>query len=216
MKLGTISEVIWRVYQNGRASATSQNLSPADIFQLCQMAYGDAFRKVWYETEPDSRMDLIGGVLEIKEFELGEPSFDGSRRINIPDDVLRLPRGADVANLFPVSNNDCGGGLLITPTQVSPGEENFYKGAEFKNFHFFVQKGRGINTYNFPPCIKKVGVERIYASKDLDVSLDIGFTIALNVLGISLGIKTYIPTSDNASNPNKDQLKAQLEAQQSR
>ena len=212
MTLQSVTETIWVFYQNGVVSATSRKLKEEDISQMVKMAYGVILRSRYYEAPPEERMDLIGGSLDIKKYELSEPNVQGMRRAIIEDEVIRMPKSSDVVNVYPVSEGgECGDSLNLEVTQVSPGEENFYLTADFNNFYFFVQKGKGINTYHLPPCIKAIEVERIFSDKEVDVPLDMAFDISMSVLGLSLKIKEFIPTADNSFDRNKNELRYQLE-----
>jgi hypothetical protein len=216
MELNKIYEVCWVFYQEGVVAATSQKLKEADIAQMVKMSYGVILRSRYYEAPPDERMDLIGGSLDIKKYDLGEPNNQGMRRALIPDEVVRMPKSSDVTNVYPISEGDCGDSSNWEVTQVSPAEENFYLTPDFNNFFFFVQKGKGINVYHLPPCIKSVEVERIYADKEMDIPLDMAFDIAISVLGVSLKIKEFVVTIDNSYDRNKNELRYQLEKQEAK
>lgn len=216
MQLNQVSEVVWVFYQSGVVSATAQKLKEADIDQMVKMSYGVILRSRYYEAPTEERMDLIGGSLDIKKYDLSDPNMQGMRRAIIEDEVIRMPKSADVVNLYPVAEGHCGDSLNLEVTQVSPGEENFYLTPDFNNFFFFVQKGKGINTYHLPPCIKAVEIERIYANKEVDIPLDMAFDIALSVLGVSLKIKEFVVTIDNSYDRNKNELRYQLEKQEAK
>ncbi len=217
MKLKQLSEIVWRYAQQGRAMATNQTFRQADIEQYCSMAYGNMLRQRYYENKKmmeDEGTDFYSGDLDTKNFDLGEANYNGMRRADIPEEVLRLPKNSDIVNVYPVGG-ECKEAVGEI-TQVMPGEENFYLGAEFSDFLFFVQKGRGINTYHVPPCIKQIAVERVYITEDLDIPNDMAFDIANFVLGITLKIKDFIPMTDNSFNANRNQLRYQIEEQQSK
>lgn len=216
MRLDQVSETTWVFYQSGIVSATAQKLKEADIDQMVKMSYGIILRSRYYEAPPEERMDLIGGSLDIKKYDLSEPNIQGMRRAIIEDEVIRMPKSADVVNVYPVAEGQCGDSLNREVTQVSPGEENFYLTPDFNNFFFFVQKGKGINVYHLPPCIKAIEVERIYANKEVDIPLDMAFDIALSVLGVSLKIKEFVVTIDNSYDRNKNELRYQLEKQEAK
>lgn len=201
-----VSEIVWKFYQSGRPSSTAQQLSQKDIEQFVLFGYGSFLRKKFYE-EPGT--DFYADALDTREYDLGEMMANGMRRALIKDDVVRLPRNADVVNVYPIGS--CSGNEVQEITQVQPGEETFYFSADFASFQFFVQKGKGINTYHVPLCVKKLQVERIYVSDDLDIPLDVAYDIALQVLQVSLKVKEFIPTADNSFDANKNQLRYNLE-----
>lgn len=214
MILKQLSEVVFKAYSSGRPSATSRTFSEKDMEQLCIMALGNVLRQRYFDnkkTGENGNLDLIGGSLDIKEYELTEPNVMGMRRAVIKDEVVRMPRSVDVTNIYPVSEGDCAGNVTDTIPLVQPGEENFYTTPEFEFFKFAVQKGRGLNTYHLPPCITKIQVERIYVQNDLDIPLDIAYEISLSVLGVTLKIKEFLPTQDNSMDANKNELRYQLE-----
>lgn len=217
MTLKNLSEVVWRFYQNGRASANNQNLRQADIDQMCRMSFGILLRKRYFEGKAENEgTDIQAGSLDLKEFDLSEPNRVGMRSAVMQDELLRMPKNSDITNVYPVTGEDCGESVNGEITQVMPGEENFYLGEEFSDFQFFVQKGKNINTYNLPPCIKKIQVERIYVSDDVDVPLDMAYEISLSILGLTLNIKEFVPINDNSFDANKNQLRYQLEKQEAK
>lgn len=189
MKIKQVTEVVWRTYNEGKANVTKQTFQKADIYQAVLMAFGSLMLQRFYATKKKAAGDeyyFFSGDLDTKEYELSEPKFKGLRRVLIPDEVVRLPQNADIVNVYPVGEG-CGENEIGEITQVMPGEENFY--IDDDDFKFFVQKGKGINTYHIPPCVKKISVERIYVTDDMDISLDMAFDIAQQVWKITLGIK---------------------------
>lgn len=216
MILKQLSEIVFNFYNNGRSSATNVTFSKQDIFQFCVLAYGNILRQRYYENRAyneNANLDMIGSGLDIKEYPLSEPNIKGMRRAIITDEVIRLPRSIDVTNIYPVASGNCPEAQGDSIPLVQPGEENFYTDPEFEFFQFAVQKGKGINTYHLPSCIEKIQVERMYISNDLDVPVDIGFDVAMSVLGVSLKIQGFIPTADNSFDANKNQLRYQIEKQ---
>jgi hypothetical protein len=219
MDLKQISEVIYKASNNGRPSATSRTFSEKDIEQFAKMSFGNVLRQRYFDDKKmndGGNLDMIGGSLDIKEYELTEPNTQGMRRAVMKDEVVRMPRSMDVTNIYPVATGDCDGSVGDSITLVQPGEENFYLSPDFEFFQFAVQKGKGINTYHLPACITKIQVERIYVSDGLDIPLDIAFEISLSVLGVVLKIKEFLPTADNSFDPNKNELRYQLEKQEAK
>jgi hypothetical protein len=76
-------------------------------------------------------------------------------------------------------------------TQVAPAEENFYiNDPELKEFIFYVVKGKGLNFYNLPLCVKSVIVEATYEiGNETEVDMGLGSMIVDQILGVVLGIK---------------------------
>ncbi len=219
MILKQLGEVIFKYTNSGRPSATAQTFSQRDIEQFSKMALGNILRQRYFENKAsgdNGSLDMIAGSLDIKEYELSEANMVGMRRAVIKDEVVRMPRNSDVTNVYPLATGDCEASAGESITQVQPGEENFYIGPDFSFFQFFVQKGKGLNTYNLPSCIKAIQVERIYVSDDLDISLDVAYEIAMSVLGVTLRIKEFQPTIDNSMDANKNQLRYQLEQQEAK
>jgi hypothetical protein len=191
MKLNNVTEVVWRWYQDGNASTKKQTLRQPDIEQAVTMGYANVMRDIFYASKKgrESGGDeyyFYSGDLTIREFDLTEADIQGMRRALIPDEVARLPRNADITNVYPIGTCN---GLNGEITQVQPGEENFYLSADFKDFLFFVQKGRGVNTYHLPPCVKKIAVERIYITADMEISIDVAFDIMKVVIQLLFGVK---------------------------
>ena len=82
-----------------------------------------------------------------------------------------------------------------------------------KDFLFFVQKGNKIDTYNVPPCIQKIEVERAFMEDELDIPLDVAYNISIQILGVTLKVRGFVPTEDNPADGNRNQLRYQLEQQ---
>lgn len=212
MTLKNLSEIVWRLFQSGRSSATNQSLRQADIDQMCRMGFGIVSRKRYFEGKADNEgTDFFAGSLDEREYDLSESDINGRRSAVIPvtDNVMRLPKNSDITNVYPVADGECSESISGEVTQVMPGEENFY--LDIDSYLFFVQKGKRIDTYHLPPCIKKIKVERIYIDDDVDISLDVASEIAMQVLGVSLNIKEFFPVADNSYDSNKNQLRYQIE-----
>lgn len=190
MKLIQVSEVAWRWYNEGNANVAKQTFRQADIQQAVLMAYAGIMRDLFNANKRLGNQDeyyFYSGDLSQNEYDLTEATIQGMRRALIPEDVVRLPRNADITNVYPIGTCN---GISGEVTQVRPGEENFYLAPEFKDFLFFVQKGKGINTYHLPPCVKKIAVERIYVALDMEISLDVAFNIMKSVISDILGVKS--------------------------
>jgi hypothetical protein len=217
MQLKQVVEVVWRFYQDGRASATNQNLRKGDIFQMCLMEVGYQMKMRFYESRKageGEKTDFEAGMLGVREYQLGEKSYQGKRSAIYKEQVLRLPKNADVTNVYMVASN-CTGDVNGLLTQLQPGEENFHINDPDSSFPFFVQKGNAIDTYNIPPCVDKIEVERIYTDENLDIPDDIAYQVANTILQISLKVKGVItPTTDNTQDGNDNQLRYQLEKQE--
>jgi len=218
MKLKQVSEVIWQIYNKGRAKATAQTYNKNDIKQLVTMGVGQKMRARYIEGKKlDVRNDYYyyTGDLDSKPYDLGEANMIGMRRIEIPDDIIKLPNNMDIVNVYPVGScKGTDGSKQIT--QVAPGEENFYLTAAFEDFWFFREKGKGLNFYHIPPCVKQIEVERVYVNDNLDVSLDLCYDVGTEILGIIFKAKQTIivkPT-DNPYQPDAVELRKKLEEQQ--
>lgn len=213
MKISTISEVIWSLLQSGNANVQKQTFDKADVQQLLKMAVGNSFREMYYASKKESRFNepdyfFSSPLLQVKRFELTEPNMVGLRRADMSEfDLYRLPRNSHFTNIYPVASEaGCGNDEVGEITLVSPGEENFYAtDPDLSSFQFAVVKGRGLNTYNIPPCIKSVDIEAMYdLDDDVDVTLDIAFSSASTVLA------RLLQTND-ATGQTQKQLKHDLE-----
>lgn len=214
MILQQISEIVWQWYNEGRQSAANQKLSQRDIEQYCIMAIGDVLRKRYYENKSAGNEDItdfISTSLESKEYPLSSPTMNGMRKAVVTDNVIRLPRSQDVVNILPIADGNCQESISESITLVQPGEENFYQGADFSGFQYAVLKGKNINTYNLPNCVKAILVERMYLDENTDFSTDVAFEAATFVLGTALKIKDIKPISDNNNDANRNELRYQLE-----
>ncbi|SRR5712692_5706333 len=218
MILKTLGEITWRFYNEGRSSATNQTLKELDILQYCRIAFANIVRQLYYANKKMNDGDeyyFSSPVLDIKTFDLSDPNGVGMRRADMSEfDLYRLPKNSHIPNVYPVGQA-CGTEDVGQITQVQPGEENFYLGPEYEAFMFYVVKGRGINTYHVPPCIKKVDVEATYDNDKVDVSDDIAFDVANQVLGVALRIPGFLgkDTDNPYLPPQSIQLKRALQQQ---
>lgn len=203
MKLKILREIVWRLYQNGKAQANNQNLIKADIEQKVKLLFADAMRQRYYESR---KLDEFGRadysfsspILQIKRFKLSDANEQGSfRRCDMGDfDLYRLPANSHFTNIYPVGN--CGTDEVGEITQVSPGEENFYiNDPDLKQFIFYVVKGRGINFYNTPLCVKEMDIETTYdITEDVDIDMSIASAIVDQILNVALAIKKQYYSAD--------------------
>ena len=214
MNLEMLSEVVWNYYDGGRPTATNQTLEQDDIRAMVTMQLAEQLKMRFYESRKDVDGDktvFIAGLLSTKRYDLGDSDAKGKRVAICKDEVIRLPKGYDKTSVYMVSDGCTGltDGML---PPVQPGEENFYiNDQNMKSFKFHVEKKEKIETFNVPPCVKKIEVERIFATDDLDVPADVAYDVATQVLGISLKVRGFIPTEDNSMDGNRDQLRRQLE-----
>lgn len=194
MILKNIIELTWRLYQNGRAYANNQYVLKQDIEQKAKLLFADAIRQRFYESRklddfgrPD--WSFISPLLEIHRFELEDK--DGFRRADMNGfSMYRIPGNSHITNVYPIGN--CKNDEVGEITQVNPGEENFYaKDPDFSDTMFFVIKGKGINVYNCPPCIKHLDIEASYDAKpeELEVDSAIASAIVDQILNVGLAIK---------------------------
>lgn len=219
MILKTVGEFTWRWIQDGRASATAQTLREADVIQFCKAAYGNIQRQLYYANKRLNEGDdsyFYSPALDIKRFTLSDANGVGMRRADMSKfDLYRLPRNKHITNIYPVGQG-CGMGDVGEVTLLdNPGEENFYLGPDFSDFMFGVVKGRGINTYHIPPCIKEVDIEAPYDNDSIDITPDVAFDVASQVLGIALRIPGYIgkDTDNPYQTPQSLALKRALQQQ---
>lgn len=218
MIITQLSEIVWRFYQDGRAASTAQSFTEADILQMCKLAYSDMMRQLYYASKKLNDGDeyyFYSGILSVKRFKLSDANMKGMRRADMSGvEIYRLPKNSNFTTVYAVGCSDNDGEAL---TQVQPGEEVFYEGnSEFSLFKFYVPKGQGINTYNLPPCVKALDVETTFDDPKMEVSLDIGYNIAQQILGVTLRIPGFAgkETDNSFSPPHAIQLKNRLAAQQ--
>lgn len=216
MKLKQISEVIWVWYDGGRPSATNVTLKKKDMEQMVFMQVADQMKMRFYESRKNNdgeKTDFLAPLLTSKQYPIGEANYQGKRSAVYKEEVIRLPKNCDVTNVYLVASN-CEGTVNLDLTQVQPGEENFYiNDSDLKFFKFFVQKANKIDTYNVPPCIEKIEVERAFMQDDLDIPLDVAYDISVQILGVSLKVRGFVPLEDNSADANRNQLRNQLEEQ---
>lgn len=219
MTIKQLSEVLYKVYTDGRAKATAMKLTQNDITQMVMLAYGGLLRDRYKESkkldefgEPD--YSIISPVLDIKEFKLSEANGAGMRRADMSKyDIYRLPKNGHITNISMVGGA-CTTDEIGNITLVQPGEEKFYLKPKYNFFKFGAIVGRGINFYHIPDCVTKIEVETSYNSDDADVSMDIGVQIFLQVMGVLFKEKQFpIKVLDNSMDPNVIDLRRRLTSQ---
>jgi len=196
MTIKDLQELVWRWYLNGKPQASNQQLLKADIGQKIKLLFADSMRQRYYESmaadqfrQPD--YSFVSPILSVKRFQLGDPDIKGKRRADMGTfDLYRLPKNSHFTNVYPVAEG-CGNQEVGEITQVAPGEENFYIGnPDLSSYYFYVVKGRGIDTFNLPPCIKGLDIECTYdVGGDTDIDMSIASQIIDQILNVALGIK---------------------------
>ena len=189
MILKSVSELTWRFYQNGKGSVKDQTFKQLDLEQMLKLAVANEFRVQYYASRRESRFgepdySFFSPLLTTKIFPLPEAdNMIGRRRIDMSEfDLFRFPGNMHIPNVYPVGEG-CGNQEVGEITQVKPAEENFYiNDPDMATFQFFVPKGRGLNTYHIPPCIKELEVESTFLTDETDISMDIAYTAAGNVI----------------------------------
>jgi len=222
MKIKTLSEIIYKFYSEGRPKATATTFNERDIAQMVRLNFAELIRQQYYASKkmdeynrPD--YSFISPILSIKRFELPEPNDRSMRRADMGAyDLLRLPKNEHFTNVYFVGEgcvNDDAGEI----TQVEPGEENFYiNNPDLSFFKFYVVKGRGINTYNVPACIKSLDIETTYSDDEIDIDMAMGYEIASAMLGLMLKIKQVpLKILDNNYAPQPTELKHRLQEAES-
>lgn len=220
MLLSELSETTWQFYSDGRARSTSRNFSQRDVQQFLKLSVAEVFRLLYFASKRNkdgNAFYFISPLLSIQQFPLSEANMIGMRRADmIAFDLFRMPHDAHITNAYPVGCND--GGDYKSISLVEAGEEYFYAGnAKFKSYKFGVVKGRGINTYNLPPCVKSLDVESTFDSTDLDpdISLDVAYEASNMTLGKMIGIPEFMNTgTDNSVSHLQKNLRQRLSTQQ--
>lgn len=220
MILKQLSELIFKFANEGRPKATARTLSMIDIEQMVSVDFGMFLRQRYYESkklnefgEPD--YSAISAILGVIEFKLSDANNVGMRRADMSAfDLYRIPFDGHITDMYPIGGT-CGSDEVGKISLVKAGEEKFYLKPKFDFFLFAVVKGRGINFYHLPPCVKAVAIEATYNSKDVDVSFDLCFQIANHILGVVLKLPDFLnKVIDNPYSPPQIQLKRALQQQQ--
>lgn len=196
MILNTLAEIIWNVYQDGRPNANEQKLNQSDIIQMCRTSASNNFRQQYLfgqkiipgkkliPVAEESEFYFVSPLLAVKRFPLTDADNQGMRRADMSTfDLYRLPKNAHIKNIYMV-NNQCDGEKTREVNLVQNGEERFYLKPKFKSFQFATIVGRGLNTYNVPPCVENIDVETTFDNDNVDISMDIAFDVTSEVLGI--------------------------------
>jgi hypothetical protein len=215
MYLSVVGEIVWQFYAEGREKATNQSFSKQDVTQHARMAFANYMRQLYYNNKQLNDGDeyyFSSPILSIMRFPLTDPNAVGKRRADMSNfDLYRLPKNSHFTNVYLVGCDSDG----ISISQVQPSEENFYLTPEYNFFKFYVPKGRGIDTYHVPPCVKNVDIETTYDNDNVDITLDIAFEVANSVLGVILKIPGFVNWSiDNPYSKPQMVLKNKLQEQQ--
>lgn len=195
MTLDILSEFVWNWYQNGMPDATRQFLEEDDIQQMVRMSAANNFRQQYIfgqkilparriQPPPDEHeYYFLSPLLKVIRFKLSDADELAMRRADMGKyDLYRLPKNAHFTNIYMV-NFACAGLKKAELTLVPNGQEKFYAGKpKFASIVFGSIVGRGINTFNVPPCISSLDVETTYDDDSADISLDICFDVAVDVL----------------------------------
>lgn len=217
MILDTLSEIILEAYNSGRVKSTNKSFAKQDIYQMAKMSFSNSIREMFYASKKLNDGDeyyFTSPLLEVKKYPVGELINERYRRVEMcGQDFFRLPKNAHFTNFYPVG---CGQNNLEI-TQVQPAEENFYLGADFNFYIFCVSKGKGLNFYNLPPCVKFIEVEATYdLGSQTEVPLDMCFDILNNVLGVTLRVPGFgNKVVDNAYSAEQLNVKQKLATQDS-
>lgn len=217
MLISELAEVVWSFYQDGRINATKQTYREADILEMCKMCLGNMQRQVnlgGRKAGVNDEYYAMAPLLSIQRFELGEVDTSGKRRADMAKfDLYRLPHNAHVVNVYPSSDGCEENQRGKTIPQLSPGEENFYLSEKFNFFQFYVVKGRNIDAYHLLPCTKYIDVESTFSTDEIDVSLDMAYEIAQEVLGITLRIPGFLhkETDNPYITPQMQQLRRNIQ-----
>jgi hypothetical protein len=220
MLLSELSETIWQVYSDGRPRSTSRNFNQDDVRQFLKLSIAEVLRLLYFSSKRNKDGDafyFISPLLSIQKFTLGEPNLIGKRRADMSDfDLFRMPHDAHIVSIYPVGCNTQGDFKSIS--LVEAGEEYFYAGnSKFKKYQFGVVKGRGVDTYNLPPCIKFLDIEASFNSNDLDpdVSLDVAYEAGSLTLGKMIGVPEFMNSgTDNSLTHLQRNLRQRLPNQQ--
>lgn len=220
MIIKQLVDIVYDYYYEGRSKATAQTLSKANVGQMVMLSYGQILRDKFKQSKKEDKFNeadytYAAPILDIKEIPLSEANVIGMRRADMSQyDLYRLPKDGHIVNMYPIGGT-CGSEEIGKVTLVKAGEENFYLGPKFSFFQFGVIKGKGINCYHLPPCVSKLAVETTYNSNDIEVTFDLGYEVALSVLGIMFKEKQFpIKIIDNPYDANVVDLKHRLQEQQ--
>ncbi len=196
MILKSVIELCWRLYQNGKAYANNQYVIKQDMEIKMKLLFADALRQRYYESKklddfgrPD--YSFISPLLEVKRFDLVDNEEYRFKRCDTSKyNLYRLPGNSHITNVYPVGS--CSNDEIGEITQVNPGEENFYANdPDFSDVMFFVIKGKGINAYNIPPCVKSLDIEATYDGDASEFDIDSGMASVIidQILNVGLAIK---------------------------
>jgi hypothetical protein len=219
MFLSELSEITWQFYGEGRQKATTRSYGQQDVHEFLKMSVAEVLRLLYFSSKRNKDGDafyFISPLLSIQNFPLSDADAMGMRRADmIKYDLMRAPHESHITNVYPKGCGDIGQSIDILE---NPGEEFFYAGkGKFKFFKFGVIKGRGINTYNLPACVKSIDVEGTFVGRDVDpdISLDVAYEASNLTLGKMIGIPEFTNKGvDNSLSPLQKNLRQRLSNQQ--
>lgn len=208
MILDTLADIVLIFYNEGRNSASVRTFDKRDMMQYLRIAASDIMRTLYLQNKKLNEGEeyyFLSPLFSIKRFSLTDPDATGMRRADISgNDFYRMPKNAHITNIYPIGDGCIGSDGEITLSQVQPGEENFYTKPKYQFFKFYVIKGKGINTYHLPSCIKSIDMEATFDNDNVDISLDVAFRAANQVLATALHVPGfYAKQVDNSYSPQQ-------------
>jgi len=220
MLLSVLEDLNWQVYNDGRAKATNRSFDRRDIRQFLILAVNEVWRILYASSRRNKDgvpFYFVSPTLSIQPFTLGDSNLIGMRRADMSEmELFRMPHDMHFISIYPKGCND--GGDYKSISLVDPGEEYFYAGnPQFKSFRFARVMGRGLNTYNLPPCVTGLDVEATFHSDAIDpeISSDVAYDASNIVLGRFVGIPEFQNMqTDNSFSPAQKMLRQRLPSQQ--
>lgn len=206
MLQSVLSDLIYQIYNSGRPKSSNRNYDERDVLLFSKVSLGNVLRVRYYEgIKNGGGQDLyfLSPLLSIQEFPLNDADIMGVRRADMSAfDMYRAPHNSNIVNIYPKGCDTVSKAISL----VEPGEEYFYTDGKFSAFKFGVVKGRGINTYHLPPCVKALVVEATFDGEDkdgnpidVDIPHDIAYDVSNQVLNRLIGIPDFM--NKNVDNP---------------
>lgn len=220
MTLDDLSYLVLKFFGNGTVKISDMTLTQPTIRGYLKNAYVAVAQSIIDRKKRSGELDssyLISGAIKTDEFDI-EVEESSPTIIDLTGkEVSRMDNAMQIIGFSNVKK-DCGCGNVLQQldniTYVSPYEAKFYKGAGYEGLLFFVLVGNGIEVYNLPTCLKKIAVQYVKDSGDVDIAGDVCLQMCKVAFPDIFGVKKYDkPKVDDNSNSSVENLKLQIDAQ---
>lgn len=186
MTLSEVNNIAFTLF-NGKNKVTNLVITETKLLPTTKLAYANVMRNLWLKF--GNSYYYFTNNLKPIQYNLSEVDCNGKRRVDFGDtSYISLPQNMHLFRIEAITGAGC---YCSTITFVMPGEDYFYRGAEFASFPYAVAIGDGVDTYHIPNCIKKVTILGVSDDPDVNIPQDIAWDVLRQVLALILDIKKY-------------------------